>query len=86
MGAVVGLDALPDASEALCVGHRLSDRADGPVLLRLRRARLAMQRNGIRAEVADLEVEDLVADVVIEDIRAGLLSRHPIQRSYPSTR
>ena len=34
-----------------------------------------MQRNGIRAEVADLEVEDLVADVVIEDIRAGLLSR-----------
>src|SRR5882757_6881924 len=71
--AVVGLDPLPDPIEALGVGYRLADRADRPVLLRLRRGRLAVQRNGIRAEVADLEVEDLVNDVVVNPGQRGLL-------------
>ncbi len=32
-----------------------------------------MQRNGIRAEIADLEVEDLVDDVVVDPGQRGLL-------------
>ena len=42
VGAVVGLDPLPHPVEPLGVGHRLADRAERPVLLRLRRGRLAL--------------------------------------------
>ena len=73
VGAVVRLDPFPHPAEASSVGHRLADRAQRPVLLRLRRARLAMHGNGIRAEVANLKIEDLVHDVAVDAGQLRLL-------------
>src|SRR4051794_1339490 len=66
VGAVVCTHPLPHPAEALRVGHRFAYHAERPILLRPSRRRFAVQRDGVGAEVADLEVEDLIDDVVVE--------------------
>jgi len=63
---VVRLHPFPYPAEAVGIGDRFADRAHRPVLLSLCGARLAVQRNSIRTEVTDLEVEDLVDDVAVD--------------------
>ncbi len=44
-----------------------------PILLRRGRTRLTVQRNGIRGEIPDLNIEDLIDDVAVDSAQVGLL-------------